>query len=128
MRFEFEIWLARVLLLNGLLGIGVALGKLGPAHDGHSPVLWAMAALACGGGWLWLRGKKIGCWCAMLYYALQVPSYYSHDGSVSFSIKAGISIATVMRLDSGVLVINGVALALLLATVWIMLTKAAIPK
>ncbi|MES2127718.1 MAG: hypothetical protein V4463_10635 [Pseudomonadota bacterium] len=120
---EFDKWLARVLLLNGVLGIGVALGMLGAPNDGHSPVLWAMAVLACGSAWLCLRARRTGLFGGMLYYILQVPSFFPDDGSAGFSIKAGISIGSVVRLDSGVLVINWVAAALLVFTMFVLVRR-----
>jgi hypothetical protein len=121
MKAECEKWLARVLLLNGALTVAVVLGLLGPPHDtGALPWLVAAAVLACVSALLSLRGHRAGLMGGALYYAVQVPGWYPFASGWSFSVKAGINIAAVVHLASGVLVVNGVALALLAATLWML--------
>jgi hypothetical protein len=73
-----------------------------------------------------LRGKVLGLWGAMLYYALQVLSYYPpYAGGWSFSVRAGVSVGAVLHLRDGLFVINGIALALLAATGWIWARRRA---
>lgn len=118
MKQEFEKWLARVLLLNSALALAVSLGLLGePQHGTALTVLFGVAMLGCAAAVLSLKRMLWGLWGALLYYVLQVVSYFPYDGSWQFSVKAGVSIGLVMRLQNGVLVLNMVALALLVATV-----------
>jgi hypothetical protein len=114
---EFEKWVARVLLLNSMLALAVSLGWLGPAlEDGAFSLLFAAAMLGFVAAVLSLRRRLAGLWGGMLYYVLQVLSYFPVAGGWSFSVKAGVSIGVVMRFHDGVLVLNLVALALLAAT------------
>lgn len=114
---EFEKWLARVLLLNSALALGVSLGLLGEPQYGNAlTVLFSVAMLGFLAAVLSLKRKLAGLWGGALYYLLQVGSYFPYDGNWQFSIKAGVSIGVVMRFAHGVLVINMIALALLVAT------------
>jgi len=117
---EFEKWVARVLLLNSALTLGVVLGLLGPhIEPGELPVLVAAGMLGLVSGLLSLRGKRIGLYGGMLYYAVQLFSYYPYGPGWSFSVKAGLSIGILLHLQSGLFVVNAVALALLAATAWV---------
>jgi hypothetical protein len=114
---EFEKWLARVLLLNSALALGVCLGLLGEPLAGTdlylvfgAALLGFLSALAA------LKRHRAGLWGGGLYYALQIASYFAADGSWHVSVKAGVSIGLVLQFSSGVLVLNMVALALLAAT------------
>jgi hypothetical protein len=118
---EFEKWLARVLLLNSVLTAGVVFGWLGEPQQGVAQLVLVLATLL--GAWsaaMALRGWRLGWWGGMLYYALQVLSYYPYAEGWSFSVKAGLSIGAVVHLQHGLFVVNLVALALLLATAWVL--------
>jgi hypothetical protein len=118
---EFEKWLARVLLLNSALTAGVVFGWLGePQTGGALVVLVGAALLGALSAALALRGWRLGWWGGMLYYGLQVLSYYPYAGGQSFSVKAGLSIGAVVHLQHGLFIVNLVALALLLATAWVL--------
>lgn len=117
MKQEFEKWLARVLLLNSALALAVSLGLLGePQHGNALTVLFGVAMLGFAAAVLSLRRMVAGLWAALLYYGLQLASYFPYDGSWQFSVKAGVSVGLVMRLQGGVLVLNMVAAVLLAAT------------
>jgi hypothetical protein len=117
MMAEFEKWLARVLLLNSVLTVAVVFGLLGPAHeDGALAGLVLAAVLGCVSAALCLRGRLAGLWGGVLYYGLQVFSYYPHDGGRAFSVKAGTSIGVVWQLHGATLVLNLIAATLLAAT------------
>jgi hypothetical protein len=108
-------WLARanawVLLANALLGLSVQAGAIfaDPAPSMLVPVLGVLS------GVLALRGYAAGRWGALAFYALQAFSYYPYAATWRFSIKAGLSLGAVAHLDSGVVVVNLLALALLAA-------------
>lgn len=123
---EFEKWLARVLLLNSALTVGVVFGWLGQPHaPGELPWLVAAALLGALSAALSLRRWRAGLCGGMLYYALQVLSYYPYAGGGGFSVKAGLSIGAVVHLQHGLFVINFVALALLLATAVVLRRRSA---
>ncbi|MHA4868453.1 hypothetical protein ACXZ1M_12220 [Duganella sp. PWIR1] len=114
---EFETWLARVLLLNSALALGVCLGLLGaPLADADRYVVFGAALLGFLAAVASLKRWRLGAWGGGLYYALQLASYFPADGSWQFSVKAGLSIGLVLHLANGVLVFNLVAAALLAAT------------
>jgi len=124
---EVEKWLARVLLLNSALALGVCLGLLGEPLAGTDLYLVFGAALL---GFLSavaaLKRRRAGLWGGGLYYAVQAVSYFPADASWHLSVKAGVSIGLVLRFAAGTLVLNLVALALLAATgAVLVLTKKA---
>ena len=106
---------AWLLLINGALGLVVSLGTMLAVHA--APVELAalplVAILGVLSGCLWLRGHVAGAWAGSVFYALQVVSYYAYSGAWSFSVKSGLSLALVLHLPDGVLVVNVAALALL---------------
>lgn len=114
---EFEKWLARVLLLNSALALGVSLGLLGePQYGDALAVLFGVAMLGFLAAVLSLKRMISGLIGGILYYLPQVGSYFPYDGSWQFSIKAGVSLGLVARFGHGVFVLNMVALALLAVT------------
>lgn len=113
----FETWVARVLLLNSALTLGVSLGLLGAPQEAEAlPVLFGVGLFGFLAAVLSLKRWRGGLWGGMLYYALQLISYFPHDGSWQYSVKAGVSIGLVMRFSTSTVVLNMVALALLAAT------------
>ena len=116
---EFDKWLARVLLLNSALTAGVVFGWLGEPQQGAAQVvLVMMALLGALSAAMALRGWRAGWWGGMLYYGLQVFSYFPSAQDWSYSVKAGLNVGLVLHLPHGQFVINLLASALLLATVW----------
>lgn len=121
---EFEKWVARVLLLNSALALGVSMGLLGEPQPADAlPVLYGVAMLGFLSAVLSLKRSTIGLWGGMLYYIVQVFSYFPYHGDGQFSVKAGLSIGVVMRFPVGVFVLNLVALALLAATAAVLLWR-----
>jgi hypothetical protein len=117
MMLEFEKWLARVLLLNSALALAVSLGLLGPTlAAGELPIVFGAAMLGFLAAVFSLKRRKIGLYGGALYYLLQVASFFPADGGWEFSVKAGVSIAVVVPLHVGTVVVNLVALVLLAAT------------
>jgi len=118
---EFEKWLARVLLLNSGLALAVSLGLLGQRLGGAGAALvFGAALLGFLAAVLSLKGWRAGLWGGVLYYALQLASWFPFDGGAGYSIKAGVSIGLVLRCQGGVLVLNMIALALLAATIFVL--------
>jgi hypothetical protein len=120
----FETWVARVLLLNSGLTLAVSFGLLGAAQPAEAlPVLFGVGLFGFLAAVLSLKRWKTGLCGGILYYALQVVSYFPHDGGWQFSVKAGVSIGIVMQFLRGTLVLNMVALALLAATVAVLIWR-----
>lgn len=114
----FETWVARVLLLNSALTLGVSLGLLGAPQEADAlAALFGVGLFGFLAAVLSLKRWKSGLWGGMLYYAVQLVSYFPHDGGWQYSVKAGVSIGLVMQFSNATLVLNMVALALLAATV-----------
>ncbi len=124
----FEKWVARVLLLNSALALGVSLGLLGQPLDGRAAaVVFGAALLGFLSAVLSLKRHRLGLWGGLLYYALQIVSYFPYAGDGGFSVKAGVSIGLVMRFPTGVLVFNMIALALLAATAAVLAWRRRLP-
>lgn len=121
---EFEKWLARVLLLNSALALAVSLGLLGQALDGaDTSLVFGAALLGFTAAVLSLKRLRSGLRIGALYYAVQLLSYFPHDGGRPLSVKAGVSIGLVMQFPACTVVLNMVALALLAATVAVLLWR-----
>ena len=89
----FETWVARVLLLNSALTLGVSLGLLGAPQEADAlQVLFGVGLFGFLAALLSLKRLKGGLWGGMLYYVVQLISYYPHDGAWQYSVKAGVSI------------------------------------
>nr|WP_315216336.1 hypothetical protein [uncultured Duganella sp.] len=113
----FETWVARVLLLNSALTLGVSLGLLGAPQEADAlAVLFGVGLFGFLAAVLSLKRWKSGLWGGMLYYAVQLVSYFPHDGGWQYSVKAGVSIGLVLQFSGATLVLNTVALALQCAT------------
>ena len=120
----FETWVARVLLLNSALTLGVSLGLLGAPQEAEAlPVLFGVGLFGFLAAVLSLKRWRSGPWGGMLYYAVQLISYFPHDGSWQYSVKAGVSIGLVMRFSNSTMVLNMVALALLAATLAVLVWR-----
>jgi len=125
---EFEKWVARVLLLNSALALGVSLGLLGePQPAGALPVLYGAALLGFLSAVLSLKRWQAGLWGGVLYYALQLVAVYPLDGGWQFAVRAGVSVGLVLRFPGMVVVLNMVALALLAATAAVLAWRRRAP-
>ena len=120
----FETWVARVLLLNSGLTLAVSFGLLGAAQPAEAlPVLFGVGLFGFLAAVLSLKRWKTGLCGGLLYYALQVVSYYPHDASWQFSVKAGVSVGIVMQFLRGTVVLNLIALALLACTAAVLIWR-----
>ena len=123
----FETWMARVLLLNSALTLGVSLGLLGAPQEADAlALLFGVGLFGFLAAVLALKRWKSGLWGGMLYYAVQLISYFPDHGGWQYSVKAGVSIGLVMRFPSATLVLNMVALALLAATVAVLVWRTRV--
>lgn len=125
---EFEQWVARVLLLNSALALGVCLGLLGERQPADAlPPLYGAAMLGLLSAVLSLKRWTLGLWGGVLYYALQLVSVFPFDGGWRYAVRAGVSIGMVLRCPRGVVVLNLVALALLAATAAVLAWRRRAP-
>lgn len=121
---EFEKWVARVLLLNSALALAASLGLLGaPLAGAEAGLVFGAALLGFLAAVLSLRRHPAGLWGGMLYYAVQLASYFPLDGGPGWSVKAGVSLGLVLHFSHAILVFNLVALALLAATAAVLLWR-----
>lgn len=103
---QFDRIIAWLLLANGLLGLTVSLATASGA--------WPLTSiLGIVSGALSVRRYTVGVCGGLLYYALQVAGYYPYSNAWSYSVKSGLSVAAVINLPAGVLVLNVLALLLL---------------
>lgn len=109
----FETWLARVLVLNSVLTFGVCLGWLGPPQA-SGELAWLLGAACVGlvSGLLAMRGKLAGWYGSLLYYGVQLVSYYPLGEGKPWSVKAGLSLGVVLTFPSAIVVLNLLALLL----------------
>jgi hypothetical protein len=111
-RTRLEQALAWILVINATLGL--LAGGLS-AWQGGLPWVSLLGLVA---GLASLRAIAVGPWLGALYYSLLLASY--HGSSGSYGLRSGISLAWVIALPEGVLVLNVVAWVLLAATaVWL---------
>jgi hypothetical protein len=103
---QFDRIVACLLVANGLLGLTVSLATA----SGAWPLISMLGIVS---GALSLRRYTVGVCGGLLYYALQVASYYPYSNTWSYSVKSGVSLAAVIKLPMGVLVLNVLALLLL---------------
>jgi hypothetical protein len=84
-------------------------------HDavGVTPLVALLGLLS--GAFAW-RGRLPGHAMALLVYGLQLASYYSYDQTQAYHLLAGLSVAFVVQMPSGVLVVNAFAVAMLVAS------------
>ncbi|WP_295991289.1 hypothetical protein [Rugamonas sp.] len=115
---QFEKTMARILLLNGGLTLLVVLGIIGPPQQiNEFGILLAAALLGILSAVLALRGRVIGWWGALVYYGLQLFSYYPmEEGGLQFAVKAGVSYSLDFHLSHGIFLVNLIALAFIATT------------
>ena len=108
---RIERAIAVLTIASGAIGL-VVLGVQLLNHDavGATPVLALLGLLA---GILAWHGRVEGYCTALAFYALQLASFYSYDLTQTYHFRGGLSLAFVMHLQSGVLVVNGFAIVML---------------
>ncbi len=120
---KLDRYSAWVMLANGALGLSVALGMAAlhrsAAELAASPPITSMLGVVA--GVLAVRGKMAGLVAGLLFYGVQILSYYSQ--TFQFNFKSGISVAAVVALPHGILVVNLAALAGLAVTIWLLVRR-----
>lgn len=111
---KLERYCAWAMLGNATLGLIVALVVSVP------PVTSILGLVA---GVLAVRGKIAGLVGGLLFYGLQVLSYYSP--AFHFNFRSGISLAAVVSLPHGIMVVNMAAGAGLAVTIWLLARRVS---
>jgi hypothetical protein len=126
-RARFERVVATLLLANGALALVTACARLllasPPALAWSTLPWWALLGLLS--GLLAVNGRVAGVCGGVLFHAVQVCAYFGYAHGPTFAIRSGLSLALVLRLPGGVLVVNVVALALLAAGVAVLVLRRA---
>jgi hypothetical protein len=125
---RLEQLLAWLLLANG----GVLLAAAGATAVRAATLSWLgpsswLAILAVFSGALLLRGSAAGRWGGLLCSALQAFVYYPYSGGKALGFQWGLSLAAVLQLSEGVLVVNLLALAMLLACAVLPILRRRLP-
>lgn len=101
-----RIYAQGIMLVDSLIGLGLFIaGEFFPAVASTmiiSPPIASLLGLLA--SWWIYRANKWGWWLAFVFYALQIPSYYS--GQFRFSLQAGLNFSEVVTLPHGILVLN----------------------
>lgn len=117
---KVEKYWAWTTLANGAVGLIVA-ASVATLRGLEAPWVFTppiASLLGVVAGTLAVRGKRTGLIVGVLFYGLQVPSYYSP--SIQFNFRAGFSLAKVVELSHGILIVNLVALAGLVIALWLL--------
>jgi hypothetical protein len=111
---RIERIVAGLTTLNGALGLAV--WALGPLSRGPIDALPLLALLGLLSGILAWRGRLGGHGAGLAFYSLQLAGYYSYDATQVYHLRGALSLAFVVHLPAGVLVVNVFALAMLAAS------------
>jgi hypothetical protein len=101
---------ATVTAVNAALGLAV--GALGPLA-GRTLLLALLGLLS---GILAWRARSGGHIAGLAFYGLQLAAWYSYDATQAWHLRGGLSLAFVVHLQSGLLIVNVFALAMLAAS------------
>jgi len=118
---QFEKTMARVLLLNAGLTMLVVFGFIGPPQQTNEfIVLLATGLLGVISAVLAMRGRIIGWWGGLIFYGLQLFSYYPYGDGWGYAVKAGVSFSVDFRFSHGVFLVNLIALLFALVTAFLL--------
>jgi hypothetical protein len=103
-----------VTVVNGALALAV--WAMRPPSGGVADALPLLALLGLLSGILAWRGWPGGHGAGLAFYGLQLAGYYSYDATQVYPLRGALSLAVVLHLPAGVLVVNVFALAMLAAS------------
>lgn len=105
-------------VVAGLTVVNAMLGLLVWVHAGGAigalPLLSLLGLLSGLTAW---RGRPSGHAAALAFYALQLAGYHRYDLTCAYPLHGSLSLAFVVHLAAGVLIVNVLALAMLAASV-----------
>lgn len=106
---RIERIVAVLTLIGAVLGLAVGLFT-GP----HLLPLALLGLLSSGLAW---RGRLTGHAAGVVFYAFQLAGYHSYDLTTVYPLRGALSLAFVVHLPAGVLIVNAFAAALFMASV-----------
>lgn len=110
---RIERIVAGLTIVNGVLAL--AAWALPPLADGTIASL-LLALLGLLSGILAWRGRPGGHGAGLAFYGLQLAAWYSYDATRIYHLRGAFSLAFVLHVRSGVLIVNLFALAMLAAS------------
>ncbi|MCU6433427.1 hypothetical protein LPB67_06485 [Undibacterium sp. Jales W-56] len=114
-----ELYSAWFMLIDGGIGLFVSASMMITQQSINASIAPPYTSiLGLLSGLLALRGRLVGLIGGLLFYGVQIVSYYSHD--MRFNFRSGISLAAVIHLTHGTAVINMVAVVGLATVIWIL--------
>jgi hypothetical protein len=111
---RIERIVAGLTTVNGALGL--AMWALRPLPGAAIDALPLLALLGLLSGVLAWRGRLGGHGAGLAFYGLQLASYYSYDATQAYHLRGALSLAFVVHVPAGVLVVNVFTLAMLAAS------------
>jgi hypothetical protein len=110
-----------IMLIDCIIGLGLfVVGELFPAVAATMIISAPYASLfGLLASWLVYRAKTWAWFAALIFYVLQIPSYYS--GDLRFSHQAGLSFTKTIPLEHGILVLNYLGIVGFVAVIFILL-------
>jgi hypothetical protein len=107
-------WIAGLTTANGVLGLAMwGTGLLSRGAIDSLPLLPLLGLLA---GVLAWRGRLAGQGAGLLFYGVQLAAFHSYDSTQAWQPPWTFSLAYVVHLPTGVLIVNAFAVAMLAAS------------
>ena len=111
---RIEQLVAALTLANAALGLVLSVsGFLARGAPGSLPLLALLGLLSGVPAW---RGRAAGHGVALLFYGVQLAGFHGYHADRSYPLQGAFSLAFVVHLPAGVLIVNGFAMALLAAS------------
>lgn len=106
-----EKLIAGLSVANGVLGLAMwAIGLLPHGALGSLPLLPLLGLLA---GVLAWRGRPSGHGAGLVFYGLQAAGFHAYESAQAWQLPWTLSLAFVVHLPAGVLIVNVFAIAML---------------
>lgn len=97
--------------------VNAALGLLVPVFAGHAGTgALLLSLLGLLSGLLAWRGRLAGHAIGIAFYAVQLAGYHPYHSAQAYPLRGALSLAFVVHLPTGVLIVNVFAIALLAAS------------
>jgi hypothetical protein len=117
-----EKWIAGLTMANGVLGLAMWVTRLlsrGAIDD--LPLLPLLGLLSGAMAW---RGRLAGHGVGLVFYGVQLATFHSFDPMQTWQPPWSFSLAFVVHLPAGVLIVNAFAVAMLAASAALVLMRS----
>ena len=111
---RIDRFVAALTAANGMLGL--VIWATGPAPRGAIDILLLLALLGLLSGALAWRGHLGGHGAGLVFYGVQLAAFHGYHATQAYRLPWTFSLAFVVHLPAGVLVVNGFAVAMLAAS------------